>query len=61
MNSATDVWNKVLKILGNELTSTAISTWFDDCQAVEIGDNKLVLYTPSTLKKMLLKAALSGR
>ena len=60
MNSAIDVWNKVLKLLGNELTATAISTWFDDCQAVEIGDNKLVLYTPSNFKKDVIEGRFIG-
>ena len=60
MNSATDVWNKVLKLLSNELTATAISTWFDDCQAVEIGDNKLVLYTPSNFKKDVIEGRFIG-
>ena len=60
MNSATDVWNKVLKLLGKELTATAISTWFDDCQAVEIGDNKLVLYTPSNFKKDVIEGRFIG-
>jgi len=55
MNSASDVWNRVLKILGNELTSTAIATWFDDCRAVDISDNRLVLYTPSNFKKDVIE------
>ncbi|NMA24724.1 MAG: chromosomal replication initiator protein DnaA [Clostridiales bacterium] len=55
MNSAADVWNKVLKILGNELTSTAITTWFDDCRAVEISDNRLVIHTPSNFKKDVIE------
>lgn len=60
MNSAADVWNKVLKILGNELTSTAIATWFDDCQAVEIKDNRFVIHTPSNFKKDVIEGRFIG-
>ena len=47
MNSAADVWQAVLKLLEKHLSSTAIMTWFSDCQVVELVDNRLVLYTPS--------------
>ena len=60
MNSAADVWNKVLKILGNELTNTAITTWFDDCRAIDVSDNKLVLYTPSNFKKDVIEGRFMG-
>ncbi len=50
----------MLKLLGHELTATALSTWFDDCQAVEIGDNKLVLYTPSNFKKDVIEGRFMG-
>ncbi len=60
MNSATDVWNKVLSILGNELTSTAITTWFDDCRAVDIGGNRLVIHTPSAFKKDVIEGRFIG-
>jgi chromosomal replication initiator protein len=60
MNSAADVWNRVLKILGTELTSTAITTWFDDCRAVEIGDNRLVIHTPSNFKRDVIEGRFIG-
>jgi chromosomal replication initiator protein len=60
MNSAADVWSKVLKIMSNDLTSTAIATWFDDCHAIEIGDNRLVLHTPSNFKKDVIEGRFLG-
>ena len=60
MNSSADVWSKVLKILGNELTATALTTWFDDCRAVEVSDSKLVLYTPSGFKKDVIEGRFMG-
>lgn len=55
MNSVSDVWKRVLDILGTSLTSVAITTWFDDCQAIELKDNRLVLYTPSNFKKEIIE------
>ena len=55
MNTAADVWNRVLDTLRAELTDTAISTWFDECRAVEITRNCLYLHTPSTFKKGIIK------
>ena len=55
MNSAADVWNRVVAILGNNLTSTAIATWFDDCRVVDIHDDRFVLYTPSNFKKAVIE------
>ena len=60
MNSAVDVWNSVLKILRADLTATAISTWFDDCRAVEFSNNRLFLHTPSDFKKDVIEERFSG-
>ncbi|HHU06414.1 MAG TPA: chromosomal replication initiator protein DnaA [Clostridiales bacterium] len=45
MNSAADVWASVLEILGRDLTPTSITTWFDDCEAVDLKDSLLVLHS----------------
>jgi len=60
MNSADDVWSKILEILRNDLTETAISTWFDDCSAVELGGNRLFLHTPTTYKKEIIETRFLG-
>ena len=60
MNSAIDVWDKVLKILSSDLTTTAISTWFDDCRAVGFTDNRLYIHTPSVFKKSVIEGRFSG-
>jgi len=60
MNSAADVWNKVLKILSEDLTETAISTWFDDCRAVELTENRIILHTPSVFKKSVIESRFIG-
>ena len=43
MNTASEIWSKVLDLLSAELTSTAISTWFDDCTAVELLERHLAV------------------
>jgi len=60
MNSAVDVWNSVLKIMSADLTATAISTWFDDCRAIELTDGRLFLHTPSVFKKSIIEGRFSG-
>lgn len=61
MNSATDVWKGVIHILEKDLTSTAISTWFDDCQVVDLKDNILVLYTPTSFKRDVILSRYAER
>jgi len=60
MNSAADVWERVLDILNADLTSTAISTWFTECRAVEFSDNRLFLHTPSVFKKSVIESRFIG-
>ena len=53
MNSAADVWAKVLLILENDIgmSTTTINTWFNDINAVSLSSDKLVLVTPEKFKK----------
>jgi len=60
MNSADDVWSKVLDILRTDLTETAISTWFDDCSAIELTGNRLFIHTPSVYKKEVIEGRFIG-
>ena len=55
MNSVSDVWSSVLELMGKNLTQTAISTWFDDCEAVEIRENAFVISTPSSFKRDIIE------
>ena len=67
MNSLNDIWDKVIEILSQQLTATAINTWFADCTPVDIEDCRLVLHTTSDFKRDIItsrfgstiKAALS--
>ena len=54
MNSLGDIWKAVLDALGQQLTPTAISTWFDDCVPVEIDGSTLVLKTSTDFKRDII-------
>lgn len=50
MNSAADVWTKVLSLMEKDLPQVAIQTWFDDTEAVELTNTSFVIYTPTKFK-----------
>ncbi|MCL2366466.1 MAG: chromosomal replication initiator protein DnaA [Oscillospiraceae bacterium] len=60
MNSAADIWNEVLKMMRNDLTETAISTWFEDCCAIELQNNRFFIHQPSEFKKQTIESRFIG-
>lgn len=54
MNSVKDIWAAVMDILGTQLTPTALSTWFSDCEPVEIEGTTLVLHTGSDFRRDII-------
>ena len=54
MNSNTDLWNEILKLLSRDLTDTAINTWFGDCRVLEVQDNLLLLHCPSEYSREII-------
>ena len=50
MYSTAYVWAKVLGHMEARLTPQVVSTWFDDTEILELTDQKLVLYSPSTFR-----------
>jgi len=60
MNSVKDIWNEILKILSNELTPTAIQTWFSDCKPVEWNDTCLILCAPNEFIRDVILKRFSG-
>ena len=55
MNSVADIWSSILSILSEELSSTAMSAWFSDCEAVALDGNKFVLRTTTKFKKSIIE------
>ena len=54
MYAAAYVWAKVLGYLEDRLTSTIVSAWFDDAEVVELSDERLILYSPSELRREII-------
>ena len=54
MNSAPEIWKRVLSLMEGELTVTTISTWFDDAEALALEADRLVLYTPTAFKRDII-------
>jgi len=54
MNTASEIWRKVLSLMEGDLTSTTIGTWFDDAEALELEADRLVLYTPTAFKRDII-------
>lgn len=54
MNTVTEIWTKILGILSKQLSNIAMTTWFDDCQAVDITEDKVILYSPSDFKREVI-------
>ena len=61
MNSVNDIWQKILDILSQQLTPTAMETWFQDCRPVELDDCRLVLCTGTEFKQNILQTRFSDR
>ncbi|MCD8146449.1 MAG: chromosomal replication initiator protein DnaA [Clostridiales bacterium] len=50
MNSAAEIWASVLPLLESELTTTAVTTWFMDVEALDLERNRLVITNPFAFK-----------
>ena len=61
MNSVQDIWQKVLDILSQQLTQTAMETWFLDCRPVELDDCRLILCTTNEFKQNILQTRFGDR
>ena len=55
MNSLDDIWQSILDKLGEDLTPTALNTWFDGCRPVELGERCLVLQIPTEFKRSIIR------
>ena len=59
MNSLNDIWAMVLQILSGQLTDTAISTWFDECEPVDIDGSRMVLKLNNDFKRGIVESRFS--
>ncbi len=51
MNSAADIWRSTLGLLEQELTPTAVNTWFADVESIALEEDRLVLSVPTAFKR----------
>lgn len=56
MNSTADVWAKALSLMEADMAATTINTWFDDATAVDLREDRFVIYSPSDFKRDIIKA-----
>lgn len=56
MNPAAEVWNKIKALMGAEMTATTLNTWFDDAQAIDLQEDRFILYSPTRLKRDIIAA-----
>ena len=55
MNTANEIWKKAYQLLGEDLTSTTLRTWFDDVSAVAMDGDTLILCSPEEFKRQIIQ------
>jgi chromosomal replication initiator protein len=60
MKAVNEIWAHVLELLREELTATAIETWFSECRPLELTESRFVLHTPSPFKREIIEGRFSG-
>ena len=61
MNSLNDIWEEILKQLKQEITPTAINTWFSDCTPVALDNCTLIIHTTSDFKRSIILSRFSEK
>ena len=54
MNPAAEVWEKVVALMGEEMTATTLNTWFDDAEALALEESRFILYSPTRFKQEII-------
>ena len=60
MNSAADIWERVLSLMQQTMTETTISTWFSDAEPVALDENRFILYVPTAFKREIVVSRYLG-
>ena len=60
MNSVNDVWQEVLKLLSQTLTTTTMNTWISACEPIAIEDCCLVLRTDRDFRRKIILSRYGG-
>lgn len=54
MNPAVEIWEKVKALMGAEMTTTTLNTWFDDAEAIALEESRFILYSPTKFKQEII-------
>ena len=60
MNSAADIWERVLSLMQQTMTETTITTWFSDAEPIALDENRLILYVPTDFKREIVASRYIG-
>ena len=60
INSAADIWAKVLTLMQADLTSVTINTWFGDTTAVDLEEDRLILCSPNPMNRDIISKRYTG-
>ena len=60
MFSSDYVWAKVLNYLEERLTPVIVSAWFDDAKVIELTEEKLILYSPTEMRRDVIIRRYAG-
>ena len=55
MYSSAYVWAKIVSYLEERLSATAVSTFLDDAEVVELNDRNLIIYSASDFRRDLIR------
>ena len=55
MSAASYAWAKIINYLEEQLTSTVVSSFFEDTEVMEITEDKVILYTPNEFHKSIIE------
>lgn len=59
MYSNAYIWAKVVGLLEERLTSTFVSSWFDDAELIDLTDKELIIFSPSDYRRDIIQRRLS--
>ena len=60
MSAASYAWAKVINYLEEQLTSTVVSSCFEDTDILEMTDEKVILYTPNEFHQSMIQRRYTG-
>ena len=51
MNSAQEIWDRVLMLMGETMTPTTLSAWFDEAEPIALEKDRFILCVPAPFKR----------